>query len=166
MENTPINLNELFEKQLDFCKKIFAECGEVQPMWVGQAEDGTLIPITGVFGSSEEKDAAAEAIRSIFRKFKVIRYVSMLESWMVSAHKDQLKTIKYTPPSQHPDREEVIIVTGEEAGQGIFGFYKIIRKDGEKPTLSEFERHDDANSGLGEGRFSNLLPEQESRVYH
>jgi hypothetical protein len=157
----PTNLEELYAKQIEFCRKIFDECGEVQPMWVGQSNDNELYPISAVFGSPEEKEEIGETLRAIFKRFDVIRYVSMLDSWMVISEKD--KYVPGTRPSEHPDRIEVILITGEDGENEIFGYFRIIRgEEGEKPRLSEFKRNN-GSGFMSLGTFSALLPRQNNR---
>lgn len=158
----PTNLEELFAKQIDFCRLIFADRGEVQPMWVGQSADNEVYPITAVFGSYEEKEATVRALKEIFDKFNVVRYVSMIESWLIIADKDDYDPETSIRPSEHPDREEVIIITGEDGDNEIFGYFKIIREEGKKPTLSKFER----KTGEGfasRGLFCELLPRRNAK---
>jgi hypothetical protein len=153
----PANLEELYAKQIDFCRKIFEECEEVQPMWVGQSADNEVYPVTAVFNSFEEKEATAMALKEIFERFNVVRYVSMLESWMVVADAKTYDPNTEMRPSQHPNRTEVIIISGEDGENEIFGYFKIIREDGKKPTLSKFERKN-GEGFSSKGLFSELLP--------
>lgn len=158
----PTNLEELYAKQIDFCRKIFDDCGEVQPMWVGQSEEGEIYPITSVFGSPEEKEATAMALKEIFNKFDVVRYVSMLESWMVVADSNTYDPETDAMPSQHPDRMEVILIVGEDGDTEIIGYFKIIREEGKKPSLSKFERK--SGEGFSSlGTFSELLPRKNAK---
>ena len=163
------NLNDLLERHIRFCKDIFTTQGHVLPMWVGQDIDGNLYPITATFESSDDKQKAAEDLKNIFRKVKAIRYVFMLESWMVRTTKDKpsdLESIESGEirPSQHPDREEVIIIYGEDLGEkSQITILKINRPADGEPFLTTLEETEalEKFSGL----FCGLLPE-ETRVIH
>ena len=149
------NLEALFNHQIEFAKRIFEDKGEVLPMWVGQDESGAVYPMTVLFNTQEEKAQAAEAIKMLFERNNIIRYVSMVESWMVIT--DQAVDALTIRPSQHPDRKEVIIIAAEEVGrEGMVGYLEIIRKDDGKVELSEFKDQPRGSSACGD--FAEILP--------
>lgn len=157
----PTNLEELFDKQIEFCKSVFAEQEEILPMWVGQSANNEAYPVTAVFTDQEEKEEVAKTLRRIFEKFNVVRYVSMVESWMVKVDKKDAPDPSSVRPSTHPDREEVVIIFGEDSSQQMFGIFKIIREKGKKPKLSDFELKEGGTNKIG--IFSDLLPMQTPR---
>jgi hypothetical protein len=145
-------LNGIFEHGRDSAKEMFNAQGYVAPMWIAIARDGTVLPI--VAQMPDEKDDLIEAIKMIFEDKQVVRYVSILEAWMVKAPEIPQSHKLGASLSSHPDREEVIFITAEDKKTSRTGVYHILRPEHGKPKLSEFRDYSDGES---EGRFSNLL---------
>lgn len=139
-----------------FAAHTFNERGELMAMWIGEAEDGTIMPILAPIS---DKDATIRAVRKIFVEHKVKRYVFMTEAWTVAARdKDDEATMEYARHhslKDHPDRREVIMVTGEDKSQAIMGQMAILRPEHGKPTVSPFKI---LTMDRMEGRMTGLLP--------
>lgn len=150
---TTASLDELFDYQIKFARFAFdANGGGISPMWVGQDADGIIYPITVEWNGSEEKYAMIEEVKKLFTKLNVIRYVSMVEAWMVIAdarNKEEAKEIINAGVANHPRKQEAIIITGEEKGRNLFGYLPINRGEEGKATLGEFVRHDGAGHYAG-----------------
>ena len=170
MEERPKTLEELYDYQVKFAAFAFVRNeGFIQPMWVGQTTDDTLLPITTTWDSAEQKLEAFETVKNIFRDFEVVRYVSMLEAWMVIADKSALKEdregLMKTRPSDHPDKQEAIIIVGEDGVKSIFGYYPIIRDKDGNPTLGEFQKQD-MGGAISSGTMTDLLPIKRNETIH
>lgn len=154
------SLEKMYGYTVNFAKQLFETQGSVNPMWVGQTEDGTLIPLCTEFENEGDKEEAAEAVKAIFKKYKVVRYVSMIEGWMITAEEWEEDG---PSPTNHPNRREVLLIEGAEGPVAIFGYFHITRDEDGKGTLGKFikntsndNRELDEN-GKPTGRFNNLL---------
>ncbi len=153
-----MNLDELFEHGKTFAKYIFQEQGEIVPMWVCIDKNGQTLPILAPL---DDKDAVADGLRLLFKEASIIRYVSMLEAWIVKGDHKATTTeelMKDGPPSQHPDRREVVVIEASDGATVKMGFYYILRPEHGEATLSPFE--DFGDGGTSSGRFSNMLATQ------
>lgn len=157
------SLQEMFDYQVQFAAKAFADMsGSVSPMFVGQDAEGILYPITTAWESREEKHQIMMAVQEVFRKFEIVRYVSMVEAWMLIADKDDTaakKEFMNAVPSEHPKRQEAIIIIGEDGARQLFGFYPIIRDEKGATTLGQFKLQDTGNA-ISSGTLTELLPKQ------
>lgn len=147
-------LDGLFEHGREAAREMFEAQGHVAPMWIAVTRDGTIMPI--VTQMPDEKDDLIEAIKMIFEDRQVVRYVSILEAWMVRPEKPEIPESHRLGASlaSHPDREEVIFITAEDGKTSKTGVYHILRPEYGKPKLSEFK---DYSGGTNEGRFTRLM---------
>lgn len=101
-----------------------------------KAGKGAVVGIDGNFlASQQSKDLLAhEVIPQAIREFEAIGAAFVSSSWMVAS--DDRKVA----PSEHPDREEVVMVTAMTAGEHAFLMARISRHADRPPELGEFER--------------------------
>lgn len=99
------------------------------------------------------KGRLVKNLTDFIRKKKVTHFTLVLSTWIVKADRKpgidlDTQAEEVGLPSQHPDREEMLLVTSFDADTFITGFALIERHDDAPPTLGEFERMpDDAMSG-------------------
>lgn len=155
-----MTLDELFHHGKDFAKFTFDAQGEVCPMWICETDEGKTFPIGIGPDAMGNKDGIVTVVRKIIKDEKAIRYVSMLEAWMVIAKNDKecekiLGNLDLTPVREHPERQEVVLIIAEEKYHHKSGYYFIIRPKTGKPYLSEFKDTSDSDE-IG-GRFMTLM---------
>lgn len=155
IQNAPQNLRELFDRHVEFAKTIFDRQGEIHPMWVGQDSNGVLYPMMAWISDQEDKEQTISKVREIFIKHNVVRYVAMIEAWMVTANKDE--NPYDVKPSERPDKEEVVWLIGEEIGhKPIAGHMKIVRDADNNGTLQDITVMDSSEDIRG--LFTDVLP--------
>lgn len=154
-------LREFVEKASAKIEEVFNAKGEVRPMYhfVIGAEDVVLpAPPTN-------KDEAVAIMREIFRQTGTHRYVFIDEAWLatetgppgatIADMRERMKTM--TPPSERPDRIEVVIFMAEDATEGYFTARRKITRDADgKGTLGPLEC--DKQPDVMMGRMTGLLP--------
>lgn len=150
-----MTLDELFKHGQEAAKLLFEKQGSIQPMWICEAENGEMIPICIRMPDRDDRDALSEAIKATFKRHRVVRYVSLLESWMIATDKnakpDLTQSLEF-----HPDRCEVVFLAAEDAdGQERCGHFPILRPEHDKPTLGAFKEI--LNSQGSNGRFAKML---------
>lgn len=152
-----MKLEDLFKHGQESAKVIFEKQGSVQPMWICESKDGIVMPIVAPLG--DNKDETIEMLKSAFRQHGIVRYVSVIEAWQVTA-KTKSEVEVYESLGDHPGRIEVIFVSAEDiGGQSLGGQFIISRPKDGRATLSEFEAF---NNDKAEGRFLGLLKTDKS----
>lgn len=153
------SLEDWVKESAKLAADIFNKHGSLTPMWVAETESGELLPIVAPM---IDKDALFKAIKKLFAEHKVKRYVFMVEAWTIvsTGRENWSEAEKFAENNSlefHPDRREIIMVTGEEKGQSIMGYMCILRPEHGKPTVSPFKIE---QMDRMEGRMSGLLPER------
>lgn len=153
-----MTLDEIFNHGVEVSKMLFEAQGELQPMWVGEDNSGSILPIMGQMPERNERDGFAYALKRLLESRGIIRYVAMLERWMVIGKvKEMPKSVELGASIQsHPDRQEAIWVTAEDkkSNETRSGYYVILRPEHGKAKLAPFKHMDSSQS---EGRFAKLL---------
>jgi len=152
-----MTLEEIFEHGQQAAQVLFAAQGEVHPMWLAQTTTGEILPIIAPMHEREDKDSLVDGIRAIFKQKDVIRYVSLLEAWMLEMKNQPLPaSVRLGAPiSQHPERREIIAIAAEDKTDMLTGMFYILRPEHGKAQLSPFKRME--KSTRHEGRFVGLL---------
>lgn len=165
-----MTLEKMFELAQEFAVTIFTVEGSIIPTFIGQDEDGHIHPIACAFededavtrvAPEELKDFFAGKLRTFFREKEIVRYVSILEAWMIESgkatKKDEADLLSgRLPVKDHPNRVEVVHVTAEDGTKILSGTFRILRDANRKPRLSQFQPHTDSMQHAG--RFIGLLP--------
>ena len=152
------SLDTLFDHQKSFAEFCFKQQDSIIPMWVGQDAEGIIYPMSAPFTSPQEKIEVITTVKEIFRDMKVIRYVSMLESWVVVANKadKDIKAVLSQAPSENPNRKEAVLLIGEEGSREISGLYFIERDKDNKASLGKFEMM--TGTTVATSKWGSLLP--------
>ncbi len=110
----------------DMAIECMRESGEVMSTIYGHAGANVLaLPL-----QDETRAILPTLARTLFREVGVTHYVVMAEAWMV----DHARADDPRPPSEHPDRIEVLFLAAVERGRCIARHYAI-RRDGDAVTL-------------------------------
>jgi hypothetical protein len=133
-------LQELFDNAAANAARIFNESGEVLPMWHAVYGNDENVLIATPWSGDEEKQIAVDMLRHLFRRERVKRFAFIVEAWTATSRAEDIaaKGEGYVgpPPSEHPDRREVLMITAEDHGSSIMGFYYILRPEHGKAVLS------------------------------
>jgi hypothetical protein len=134
-------LQELFDIAATNAARIFNDSDdhEVLPMWHAVQGNGEHVLIATPWQDDTEKQIAVEMLRDLFREKQVKRFVFIVEAWIARV-KSMREVEEGPPPSKHPDRREVLMITAEDrSGETIFGQYYILRPEHGPPKLSPLE---------------------------
>ncbi len=134
--------------------------GEVPPALMALTPEGFFLHIPSRMNSQEDKDRFAKVIRLIAVAYKATAVATIMESWIVVPKRRGQEIDLSVPPSQSPDREEVVSIIAE-AAQGYATRFLFIQRD----SFGKF-------TGFGtsllpsytdqlEGRFTGLMPPKE-----
>lgn len=151
-----MTLEEIFDHGKEAAKHIFDMQGNLHPMWIIENKKGEIVPM--MVPMTGDKDEISKAIKKALKKLNTVRYVSMVEAWMLDLSKDKKlpESVRLGAPlSQHPDRREIVAINAEDKdGHTMSGMFYILRPEIGKPRLSSFR---EVPGSKHEGRFVNLL---------
>lgn len=115
----------------------FKEYKEISlPTWFCQRENGDIVMVNTPFDGVESKNMALIAIKKIFKEHDICRYCFVSETWVVEQKTGPSKCD--LPPSQHPDREEAVIMVSADRDLGIQHMFTFkIDRSGGKVVLKD-----------------------------
>lgn len=148
-------LSKLFKFGAETAEYLFNKQGFLVPMWVGVNENGAHVPL--LMPEFNDKDDAAETVRSFLKSKKIIRYVSMLECWVYEGKEIPPEILAGQSLETNPERREALhILAEDQEGNTISGRFYILRPEHGKPKLSPLKT-DDNVVGKTEGRFVKMF---------
>ncbi len=134
-------------------RNIFLEKGELYPiviLFVVDYDNAVkkfsyrtgIVPAVQFFETTESKELLANTvIPELIEKFKPLAYVVASEGYAVKHRKgDPIQGVK--PPSEHPDRMEVISCMYHTFGKSASTMHEILRPSTGKPLLREQRGND------------------------
>lgn len=140
----------LGEIALATAEGLMRDHGRLTPVVLALSKSDEVVIIQAAnlgFGNLEQKDAFAERVRQELTKHQAEMYVMVLEAWISKGG--------FYPPSQAPDRQEIVCIVGESKTGTAEIIVPILR--GEADTFAGFgERFPKSDHRVG--RFANLLP--------
>jgi hypothetical protein len=106
------DLDRLLEQAADYSRQMMSSAGSVPPTLMALTPDGFLMFVPKKLHGEAQKDKFANAARLIATGYEAVAVALILESWATIARRPG-QAIPNTPPSQSPDREEVVFVVAE-----------------------------------------------------
>ena len=109
------DLRGLIEFAAGQMERRFKNVGRINPMWHAETASETLI-IAATFA---DKNATTAALTELFREQNVVRYLFIDEAWIVQRDVTgfspaEIERMRETGVSNHPDRQEVVMISGED----------------------------------------------------
>lgn len=152
-------LEEMLANGCNTVRAAMQKHGEIIPMCIGHTASGELVPIACEFSSDPERKAkAVESLRELLRRAGVVSYVYIAEGWMVKRpHFDP-----DTPPSEDPDRQEIVAIIAASAHRALWKIYEIKRDAHGKFTGLAETKGDGPTVG---GRFATLLADDPNAMF-
>jgi len=151
---TTKSLRELIEWASEQIGQRFKHVGRIYCMWHAETETETLI----ITAEAPNKDAAAAALTTLFRKQGVVRYLFIDEAWTMEYDAgiapDELQRIQRDGVSRHPNRREIVMIYAEDKDGVQQATRDIIRPAKGKARLGPLTFAD--YTGF-EGRWTGLL---------
>jgi hypothetical protein len=159
--NPDAPLDALVRRLSQEAEELFNETGGIEMIWLVEApaKGQTLImtPLVPPPGQMREaKDALAEGMRALFRKFGVTRYVDVAEMWVVRRARELGEP--QGSLADDPDRREVMMFNADDGFECLVAMREIVRPQHSKPYLSKLSKIEHLNRRDAQGRFCDLLP--------
>jgi len=141
---------------------LFKKQGALSPMYHAIDAEGNNYVLPGPPGT---KDQAVAQVRSFLKACRAVRVAFIDEAWVIDAETSpgvDVEKIYREADSirNHPARIEVVIVSGEDANEGLLMATREIIRHGNKATLGKLKFME---GGQSEGRMVGLLPASGSR---
>jgi hypothetical protein len=154
---TKSTLRQFIEHAAKQAAKIFEKNGQLLPMYhaVDSAGKDLIFP-----SPSADKDKAVAIVRKVLAEAGATRVAYMDEAWSIDnreAGDVDVEEIYRSGRSisEHPDRIEIIMISAEDASEGIIMAHRKIFRHGDRAVLGKLEILE--GGGL-EGRMVGLLP--------
>lgn len=146
-------LNEMIDAAVEQVTQGLRENREIQPTWLCECGDGSRIVHVTPFGNTEEKQVVVDVMRALFASLGATSFVYVCEAWVATSPVGGDMT---TPPSQRPDREEVVMfLAGDDAGAEVTRIYPLIRRAHYRKLGEPYKL---TVAGFMKSRFSHMLP--------
>lgn len=148
------SLAELLKQARGYAEFAMKKFGNVAPMMIAVTPKGPIHFVPDNLTDERAKDNFANTARLITTGYGATAAVMILESWMTLAGPDG--KLPDMPPSQSPDRMEVVMLAAESFGEFETEILPIVRSDSGK--FFGFGEPDARKLDQLQGRFANLLP--------
>jgi hypothetical protein len=149
-EQQLLDLIELVSKA---AAREFAARGAIPATWIAITAAGERVVQPPL---SQDKDKNVALLRTFFEIADVVRYVYTDEAWtLTTTDRAEIARVHHTGLADHPDRKEVLMITGEDRDAGqVMTHRDIIRPKRGKAYLGPLVRDAFPQS---EGRMVGLL---------
>lgn len=129
------------------------------PMLIGVCANGDLVPVvaSAAFRDDDSKDQFTAYMRERMREWNVVRYIMISEAWAMRTNGE----LPNVPPSQSPDRYEIIMMLAADATDAKGRTLQMIRDWQTGKVVHLIREHGD--DGDHSGRFANLLKPEPPR---
>lgn len=153
-----VSLDELHEYAIAAAERTMQKKGKVPSRWLVRAQD-RLATFDTPWEGEGDKNMHADFIRFILGATGATAYAFMTEAWIAAYTKDD-DDEPFVMPSEHPDREDVVMVSTYTRSDYRLTRYGIRYSDRTRPKFGRLLARDDWQPGdrtTFEGRMFNLL---------
>lgn len=155
-------LEKLKDQAIDFAMNNFGtdKDDEIIPKFLALMPNGNLNVYTTPWRSADDKVAITELLRIRFKKEGVVAYAHISEAWRKS-YKSEEEVATLPTPRNSPDREEVIIISGQDTDDNRFSAtIPILRDEHGTRSIGEIEHMKTGGEAKLRGRMVSLLSER------
>lgn len=148
-------LREFIASASESIEAVFDHSGEIEPVWHCVKADGTEFLVRP---PCVDKDLAVTLLRSAFRMMEVRRCLFISEAWTAQGDRSEVERwiANGRSLSEHPDREEIVMFSGEDECMSLSAHRRILRPANGKASLGPLRFLDDIT--ISEGRLVGMLP--------
>ena len=153
----PERLEALAQQAQDYALHMMRTTGSVPPTAIADTPEGFVFSMPTALTDDAAKDRFAEVTRVIAVAQNARALVMIAEAWArlpdASGHLDTA-----TPPSQAPDRKEVVVLILEDRSHNATRMLPILRDDA--GAFTAFGEPGPLQFGESQGRFAGLMPRE------
>ena len=148
-------LQSLIAQAADYAEYAMRKFGRIPPTLLAETAEGLVVYLPESMGDERAKDNFANTARLVAAAYAPTAVVLILESWMTMARPGE-PSVPMVPPSQSPDRQEVVVIQAEGADARSAVLLRIQRRGNGK--FSGFGTADVPEFDEMSGRFAGLFP--------
>jgi hypothetical protein len=141
----------------DYALHMMRTTGSVPPTVIADTSEGLVFCTPAGLADEAAKDRFADLARLLAVAYSARALVMVVEAWVRLAAPDG-KLDTTTPPSQAPDRREMVVLILEDASRRANSFLPIVRDAA--GGFVEFGEHSMPEFTSAAGRFAGLMPKQ------
>ena len=160
-QENPQGLEPLASQAAHYALHMMRTTGSVPPTVIADTDEGYIFCMPSELTDDAAKDRFAEVTRLFAVAQNARALVMVVEAWArlpdASGHLDT-----DTPPSQAPDRKEVVVLMLEDHSRNATCMLPILRDDA--GTFTGFGETGPMQFGESAGRFSGLMPRNKPSV--
>jgi hypothetical protein len=160
-QENPQGLEPLARQAQDYALHIMRTTGSVPPTVIADTTEGYVFCLPTELTDDAAKDRFAEVTRLFAIAQTARALVMIVEAWArlpdANGHLDT-----ETPPSQAPDRKEVVVLMMEDHSRTATLMLPILRDAGD--AFTEFGDSGPMHFGESTGRFADLMPRNKPSV--
>ena len=160
-QENPQGLESLARQAEDYALHMMRTTGSVPPTVIADTDEGYVFCMPADLADDAAKDRFAEVTRLFAVAQHARALVMVVEAWArlpdANGHLDT-----ETPPSQAPDRKEVVVLILEDQSRNATRMLPILRDDG--GAFSAFGEPGPMHFGESQGRFAGLMPRNKPSV--
>ena len=153
--NRSDDLDALLRHAMGYAEHMMATAGSVPPTLMAATPEGFLMFVPKSLKDVAEKDKFANAGRLLAVAHKATAVALVLETWATSAKRPG-PALPQVPPSQSPDRVEVVVIMAEARGVKAQQFLSIQRDS--RGKFAWFGTSPEPEFNEMEGRFAQMMP--------
>lgn len=154
-QDNPNGLEPLAAQATDYALHMMRTTGSVPPTVIADTDEGYVFCVPSSLTDDAAKDRFAEVARLFAIAHNARSLVMVVEAWAslpdASGHLDT-----NTPPSESPDRREIVALMLEDHSRNATSLLPILRD--RNGTFTEFGNPGPLQFGESTGRFSGLMP--------
>jgi hypothetical protein len=160
-QENPNGLEPLAAQATDYALHMMRTTGSVPPTVIADTDEGYIFCMPSELTDDAAKDRFAEVARLFAIAHSARSLVMVVEAWVrLPDARGHLDT--ETPPSQAPDRKEVVVLMLEDHSRNATVMLPILRNaDG---AFTDFGDPGPMQFGESVGRFSGLMPRNKPSV--
>lgn len=129
MELIKLDLELLVQEVAGLAKQTMKKDGYHIPLVIAFKNQAQHIIKIPAFKNASEKNKSFQEVNNILRNLRPVCFVVIMEGWGVRLEGKDYNVEKHIPPSEHPDRYEVLSITGKQPDRTFALHFPVIRKD-------------------------------------
>jgi len=154
-KNSVARLEALAQQAQGYALHMMRTTGSVPPTVIADTKDGFIFCMPSGMPDDAAKDRFADVARYLAIAYSAHAIVMVVEAWVRMAVPG-IKLDTATPPSQSPDRQEMVVLMLEDQVRSATGLLPIQREG--SGEFQEFCQGPALNFTSTSGRFAGLMP--------
>lgn len=155
MSNPELTIDQMLELAYGQAENlIVGNKDQIMPVFMILTEGDEIIFIGTPWQGNHQKDLAILMIKDLMVEHKAVAYSFLTEAWVAKQPKGWRPGDPSIPPSENPDREEVVLAMATNGSETKYKDWDILRDDEGNCCSLRLRK----GTSMSMGRFEGLLP--------